>query len=400
MPSIYPTLLNVLLKNRQIAYAITDGTLNVIEIGGEVRLFQPGVGTGIGCSLFDIAPELIGNEAEIQAILSGAIPLLELPLVNREPTPDQLIYVNLTNLPYRAEDGCATGAITGIAHLVEDVTASGKLEQKLTQQRNELFLLRDQLAAQNLALVAANTELHNMDELKSRFVSVAAHELRNPLASILGYVELLEEDLDLLVEEHAHCVKTIQRSAHRLLSITNDLLDVTRIESGYIELTLNPVDLATLVEDAANELQPQLEAKRQRLFLDATDKLSAGFCDKIRTQQIITNLLSNAIKYTPEGGEIKIRLTPDAEAEYITISVVDNGIGITEKDQAHLFRSFFRGSNTHETRATGAGLGLNITRSLVELQGGRIWFESTLNQGTTFYFTIPISNERPTTNDE
>lgn len=136
--------------------------------------------------MFDIAPELIGNEAEIQAILSGAIPLLELPLVNREPTPDQLIYVNMTNLPYRAEDGCATGAITGIAHLVEDVTASGKLEQKLTQQRNELFLLRDQLAAQNLALVAANTELHNMDELKSRFVSVAAHELRNPLASILA----------------------------------------------------------------------------------------------------------------------------------------------------------------------------------------------------------------------
>ena len=190
------------------------------------------------------------------------------------------------------------------------------------------------------------------------------------------------------------------RSAHRLLSITNDLLDVTRIESGYIELTLNPVDLVTLVEDAANELQPQLEAKRQRLFLDATDKIPAGFCDKIRTQQIITNLLSNAIKYTPEEGEIKIRLTPDAEAEYITISVVDNGIGITEKDQVHLFRSFFRGSNTHETRATGAGLGLNITRSLVELQGGRIWFESTLNQGTAFYFTIPISDHRPTPNDE
>ncbi len=388
MPPIYLTLLDVLLKNRQVAYAITDRALNVVEIGGEARLFQPGLGVMIGCSLFDVAPELIGSEAEIQAILNGTRPSLALQLVNREPTPDQLIYVNLTNLPY-----CAEGAITGIAHLVEDATAGGELEQKLTQQRNELVLLREQLAAQNLALIAANTELHNIDELKSRFVSVAAHELRNPLASILGYAELLEEDLSLFVEEHAHCVKTIQRSARRLLSITNDLLDVTRIESGHIQLTLNPVDLTTLVEDAANELQLQLEAKRQRLFLDATAQIPAGLCDKMRTQQIITNLLSNAIKYTPEEGEITIRLDTDAEDHYITISVVDNGIGITEKDQADLFHSFFRGSNAHETRATGAGLGLNITRSLVELQGGRIWFESKLSQGTTFYFTIPISDE-------
>jgi len=395
VPSIYPILLDLLLKNRQVAYAITDSALNVIEIGGEANLFHPTLDAVIGSSLFDIAPELIGNEAEIQAILDGANQTLTLQLVNREPTPNQLIYVNLTNLPY-----CVEGDITGIVHLVEDVTASGELEQKLTQQRNELFLLRDQLAAQNLALMAANTELHNMDELKSRFVSVAAHELRNPLASIIGYAELMEEDVALLVEEHVDCVKTIQRSARRLLSITNDLLDVTRIESGNIELTLNPVDLAKLVEDAADELQPLLEAKRQRLVLDATAKLPVGLCDKIRTQQIITNLLSNAIKYTLEEGEIIIRLDAGAEAECITISIMDNGIGITEKDQANLFRSFFRGSNTHEAHATGAGLGLNITRSLVELQGGRIWFESTLNQGTTFYFTIPISDEQSIINNE
>ena len=105
--------------------------------------------------------------------------------------------------------------------------------------------------------------------------------------------------------------------------------------------------------------------------------------------QILTNLLSNALKYTPETGEIMIRLDAESEEGFIVISVTDTGIGISPEDQAKLFKSFFRGSNTHLTRASGAGLGLSITKSLVELQGGRIWLNSELNRGSTFYVTIP-----------
>ncbi|MDQ3249899.1 MAG: PAS domain-containing sensor histidine kinase [Chloroflexota bacterium] len=384
-----PLLFELVLKNRQMAYAISDHTLTVAQVGGATSLFHPLEGSIIGRSLYEVAPELIGSEAELQTILGGESPFYSVALVNRETPAATLGYVSLTNLPHRDD----AGHCIGIVHLVEDVTQQGVLEQRLTQQRNELALLRDRLAEQNLALTAANVELHNMHALKSRFVGVAAHELRNPLTSILGYVELLEEDEAQFEAEHVQFIDTIKRSAQRVLSITNDLLDVTRIEAGNVELILRPTNLATLVEEAADELQLQVNAKQQRLFLDASDRLPLALCDPARTQQIVTNLLSNAIKYTPAAGEISIRLDANVHAGFIVLSIADTGIGIAQAEQASLFHSFFRASNSHLTRATGVGLGLNITRSLVELQGGRIWFSSELNQGSTFYVTIPIEEQ-------
>ncbi|MCX6045947.1 MAG: HAMP domain-containing sensor histidine kinase [Chloroflexi bacterium] len=386
-------LAKFLLNHHKIAYAITDYALNVVELGGELALLPPideacKVGNGSGLSLFEIAPEIIGCEAEILSLLQGDAPVFLLPLVNRESAQATLIYVNLTCLPHKD----AAGQITGILHIVEDVTTHGRLEQRLTQQRNELSMLRDQLGTHNLALTAANIELHNLDEIKSKFVSIAAHELRNPLASILGYVEMLEEDLALFHEEHAHYIKAIHKSAKRVLSITNDLLDVTRIESGRLELILKSTNLVEMLEDVADELQPQLEAKHQSLLLDSTPDVPLAFCDNTRTFQILANLLSNAIKYTPEEGQITLCLDAQAEEGFIVVSVADTGIGISQNDQGNLFRSFFRGSNTHLTSATGAGLGLSIAKSLVELQGGRIWLTSELNQGSTFYVTIPIDD--------
>ncbi|CAN5505727.1 hypothetical protein BH10CHL1_BH10CHL1_22070 [soil metagenome] len=386
-------LAKLILKSHKIAYAVTDEALNIIELGGDLALLPLtyGIGktsNGLGHSLFEVAPEMIGSEAEIFTLLQGKAPSFILPVVNREASQVGLIYVNLTCIPHMDD----AGKITGIVHMVEDVTPRGALEQRLTQQRNELSLLRDQLGAHNLILTAANLELHNLDELKSKFVSIAAHELRNPLASILGYVELLEEDLDMFNEEHTHCIKTIHRSAKRVLSITNDLLDVTRIESGRLELILKPTNIVEMIEHVADELQPQLDAKRQHLFLDATPDVPLALCDHARTFQILTNLLSNAIKYTPEEGQITLRLDAQAEEGFIVASVADTGIGISKVDQSNLFRSFFRGSNSHLTRATGTGLGLSITKSLVELQGGRIWLTSELNQGSTFSVTIPIDD--------
>ncbi|MFN8489223.1 MAG: HAMP domain-containing sensor histidine kinase [Caldilineaceae bacterium] len=397
-----PRLVDLILKHRKVAYVITDRNLKVCEIGGESQLLTlstslaaqaappqpPNEVSKLGCSLFDLAPEMIGCEAEIEAMLRGALPVFTLALVNRETAQGETYYVNLIVWPYHDEKS----NIVGLAHLVEDVTLSGNLEQRLTQQRNEVRLLRDQTAAQNLALQAANAELRQMDELKSKFVSVAAHELRNPLASILGYVELMEEDLEDFNEEHAHCIKTIKKSARRVLGITNDLLDVTRIESGRLELILKPANLVEIVEDVADELQPQLDEKKLQLFLDATPDIPYALCDRPRTIQILTNLLSNALKYTPEAGEITIRLDAENEEGFIIISVTDTGIGIAAEDQAKLFKSFFRGSNTHLTRASGAGLGLSITKSLVELQGGRIWLTSELGKGSTFYVTIPADD--------
>jgi signal transduction histidine kinase len=252
--------------------------------------------------------------------------------------------------------------------------------------------LRDQLIQQNLDLAAANAELRRLDDLKSQFVSVAAHELRRPLSPIIGYVELLlEEEVGPLGDDQREYLEIVQRGARRLVDLTNNLLDVTRIEAERVELVLQPKDLPALVEIVAIEWEPQLEAKAQRLTLRASPGLPPVWCDETRAAQIISNLLSNASKYTPDGGSITIGVTSADEDGFLQLFVADNGVGISPEDQDKLFTRFFRAGSARLTGAGGAGLGLYITRSLVELHGGRIWFKSELNQGSTFYVTFPLA---------
>ena len=381
----------LILQDRKIAYAITDRNLNVVEVSGAVNILWNSRQTSLGRSLLDLVPELVGSEAMLAAILAGELPRFELAWVNRETAEGHTIYLTLVDLPYRDQ----TERITGLIHLVEDVTEMGTIDQRLAQQRNELRLLRDQLARQNLELTAANAELQRLDEMKSTFVSVAAHELRTPLAPISGYMEmLLDEDFGPLTDDQRERLEIVERNVRRLLTITNSLLDVTRIETGRVELLLQPADLPALVEAVAAEFGPQLEPKAQRLTLRASPGLPPALCDETRAMQIIGNLLSNASKYTPQGGLISITVAPAEEEGFLQVSVTDNGVGIPAEDQPKLFNRFFRAKSAVLTRASGAGLGLYITRALVELHDGRIWFESEPGKGSTFYVTFPVA-DRP-----
>ncbi len=383
-----PTVARLILQDRRIAYFTTDRELNVVEMSGAVSILQSEQKSSLGRPLVDLVPELIGSEGVLADILAGEQDRFQLPWINRETATGEVRYLTMVDLPYRDR----AGKITGLIHLVQDVTEMGQLEQKLTQHRNELRLLRDQLIQQNRELAAANAELQRLDELKSQFVSVAAHELRTPLASINGFIEmLLDEDFGPLNTEQREYLEIVQRSAGRLLFITNNLLDATRIETGRIELVLTPADLPALAETVAAEFEPQLDAKSQRLTLRAPPGLPAALCDQARTQQIVGNLLSNANKYTPHGGSITISVEPAEEEGFLQVAVTDNGVGIPDEDQQRLFDLFFRAESAHLVDAGGAGLGLFITRSLVELHGGRIWFESEVDHGSTFYVTFPVA---------
>lgn len=381
-------LFQSILEDRKIAYAVTDRRLNVVAVKGAANIFSTTGQTWVGRSLLELAPELIGSEDVLAGILAGQLNRFQLGWVNRDTADGQTIYLTLVHLPRRTR----TGQITGLVHLAEDVTEMGALEQQLTQQRNELRLLQDQLARQNVELGVINAELKQLDQIKSTFISVAAHELRTPLGIINGYLEvLLDEDLGPVASNQREYLEIVQRNTQRLLNLTHDLLDITRIEAGRVELVLQPTDLAALTEKIAAEFSLQLEAKAQQLNLEIPIGLPLAFCDEARATQIITNLLSNASKYTLRQGQIRINLAPAEEEGFLQLTITDNGVGIAPEDQDKLFSRFFRAGSASQTTAKGAGLGLYITRALVELHGGRIWFESEPGFGTTFHVTFPIA---------
>jgi signal transduction histidine kinase len=233
-----------------------------------------------------------------------------------------------------------------------------------------------------------------VERMKSEFVAMVSHELRTPLTSIKGYVDmLLDGDAGLLADEHLELLRIVKSNADRLLLLINDLLDMSKIEAGKLSLHRIPLDLRPLIWQVAAALRPHLDAKQQRLTLDLPETSPDGSApliagDAARLSQILTNLLSNAIKYTPQNGEITIRLTK--EPPWLCIAVQDTGIGMTLEEQDHIFDRFYRARNRATRETSGTGLGLAITRSLVELHDGRITVESQPGHGSTFRVYIPL----------
>jgi signal transduction histidine kinase len=373
----------------KIAYALVDRDLAVVAVGGAVSALQELDASCVGQPLLDLAPELIGSEALLVDLLEGRLPRLQLARVNRDTAAGETCYLDLTELPYLD----ASGQIAGLIHLVQDVTEAGRLEQEITQRRNELQLLQGALRQRNLDLAAANAELQRLDDLKTQFVSVAAHELRNPMTAILGYVEMfLDEDLGPLLDEQRECMGVVDGAGRRLLAITDDLLDVTRIETGRIDLILQPTDLGALVRRVVAEYDMERKKKAQQLDLQIAPDLPLALCDRARASQVIGNLVGNAIKYTGEGGRITVCVDRAAEEGFLLLSVADTGMGIAVKDREKLFSRFFRTGGARKSGIGGTGLGLYITRSLVEMHGGRIWLESDLDEGSTFYATFVVAD--------
>jgi signal transduction histidine kinase len=385
---VEPAVVEQILGEHRIAYLLTDRDLIVMKLGGATGILPHGHADYLGRALADVVPELIGSEMVLADILRGAVPRYELPFVNWEAAEGGTRYVTMVDLPHRS----ASGEITGIIHLVQDVTNTVVVDQKFFQMANQVSLLQDQLTAVNQELVAANATLQKLSDLKSQFISAAAHELAKPLTPIRGYVEmLLDGDYGPLTDEQYDILWIVSRSIRRLVSISAQLLDVNRIEAERVDLVLQPTDLAALAEDLIAEFEAQFAARGQSLSLNVSAALPNALIDGARTAQIITNLLSNAHLYTPEGGHIVVSISPAEAAGFLRLSVADDGVGIAVEDQEKLFTRFFRAGSALEARSGGTGLGLYIARSLVELHGGRIWFESQVGKGSTFHITLPIA---------
>lgn len=243
------------------------------------------------------------------------------------------------------------------------------------------------------------TAVQQANLAKSDFVSFVAHELKNPMTSVKGYTELIAAGaVGPVTENQANFLATIRHNIERMNTLVSDLNDMSKIEVGRLRLDFKPTYLQEIIESVIRSTRKQIEEKQQNLTIDIPADLPPMWADRTRVEQVLVNLTSNAHKYTPAAGSITVSAehVPNqwevvGAANVIHIWVTDNGIGIDQEDQKKIFQKFFRSEDPKTREVTGTGLGLNITRSLVEMQGGRIWFESEFRKGSTFHFTIPVS---------
>ena len=238
------------------------------------------------------------------------------------------------------------------------------------------------------------TKEREVDRMKSDFVSMVSHEFRTPLTSIKGYTDLLVSgDVGELSEEQKEFLQIVHTNVDRLMALVSDLLDISRLEQGRVELRTLPVPLGPLIQQALLPLQLLIEEKQQRLEVHLEPALPPVRGDASRISQIMINLLSNAHKYTPEEGTITV--TAAREGDFVLIQVADTGVGLSTAEQAQLFTRFYRAQNPATQDVGGTGLGLSITRMLVEMHGGQITVQSASGEGSSFRFTLPIAEPIP-----
>ena len=255
------------------------------------------------------------------------------------------------------------------------------------------------------AIAIANAQLYAAVQAanvaKSEFVSFVAHELKNPMTSIKGYTELLAAGaVGPVTEPQANFLATIRSNIDRMNTLISDLNDNSKIEAGRMRLEFQAIPLAGVVDEVLRSLRKQMDEKNQAVTVTIPEDLPSTWADRTRLMQVLVNLVSNAYKYTERDGQITVgaercenRWDPDGATEVVHIWVQDTGIGIAPEDQPKIFQKFFRSEDPKTREAPGTGLGLNITRSLVEMQGGKIWFESEFRKGTTFHFTVPVAQQ-------
>ena len=242
-----------------------------------------------------------------------------------------------------------------------------------------------------------NRESEQANRLKTEFLSNVSHELRSPLHTILGFAELLAEETEgPLSEKQKRFLAHIHDDSLHLLDLINDLLDLTKIEAGHLELRHEAFDIVPVMEDALSSVRPRATAKSVEIRTDILVSVTV-VADRLRFKQILHNLLSNAVKFTPDGGSVRVEAAP--RDRFAEISVSDTGIGIPEDQHRAVFDKFYQVRSAAKGGAGGTGLGLAITRRLVEQHGGRIWLTSEPGSGSCFTFTIPLDQSYEETAD-
>ncbi len=272
------------------------------------------------------------------------------------------------------------GQFTGIVGIAHDLSERKRLEALVERSHQDLE--------------KAYEELSVLDKMKSDFIAIASHELRTPLSIIKGYADAFEYgELGDLNDLQLEKIRIVNNRADQMTKIINDLLDATRLDEGRLVGQRWPAPVAGLIEDAVLEYRGRASANGQNLVSHVEEGLPAVSVDLWRVHQVMENLVDNALKFTPEGGTVEVNARRSSSPDMVEIEVKDTGPGIPEREQKRLFTMFYQIETDSARSAGGLGLGLVISKGIVEGHGGRIWVESEPGKGSSFRFTLPIHKE-------
>jgi PAS domain S-box-containing protein len=335
------------------------------------------------------ASRLYHNPAD-QARLEAAFAQSDQPVVE-----DYLLQLKRRDdTPFWAEVSCRllideAGEPTVMEGVMRDVTERIILQRQIQEHAEHLERLARELEMKNKELLIQNERVLEANRLKSQFLANMSHELRTPMNAIIGFTELVLEDARVaLSTRQQDNLRKVSKNSNQLLNLINDILDLSKIEAGRMDVVPERVDLGEVVEAAWTTVQPLLKGKEVEVETELDASVPSLFTDKHKLRQVLVNLLSNAIKFTPSGSVRLVARSGDGRLELL---VVDTGMGIAQEDKEIIFDEFRQIDGTSTREVGGTGLGLAITKKLVELLGGTIKVESEVGKGSTFIVEVPVT---------
>lgn len=395
------------LKSMKLMETTNEGVF-VTDPAGSIKLLndrglellgysrQELLGRNIGSLMKDNSWELIRKELDGKASLSDYE-------VNFTGANGNEVNIRLTCVPAADSEGKTSGMFFTLRSQKETNDLREIIEEKKRELEDLKNNIEKRVRERTGDLERMNRELEYANQLKGRFIANMSHELRTPLNSIIGFSDvLLDRAFGDLTENQERYIKNIYSSGKHLLELINNVLDIAKIEAGKYEMVYETFLIDDVVSEVINIMKSLAENKFIEIIVSMGEGISLITADRVKLKQILYNLLSNAIKFTPEGGVVTMQVAREENVntlftenigslEFIKFSVQDTGIGIGPEDKERIFDEFEQASSDFSKKYEGVGLGLALTKKLVELHGGIIKVESNLGEGSTFTFTLPVS---------
>ncbi|MEW5820977.1 MAG: PocR ligand-binding domain-containing protein [Cyanobacteriota bacterium] len=365
-----------------IVFSDTSGKISYWNNAAE-KMFGYSKEEIVGFDIYNIIePPKIYNNGKT----NGNNKIFELPGIKKD---GQKFFTEITVSNIVQEDTFIT------VYIIRDVTERKRLEKELQDERDNLektVQIRTKELDESLKdLKNANLWLQEAYQYKNRFLSNMSHELRTPLNAIIGFTDMLDQTYcGELNDKQSEYIKLIKERGQHLLLLINSILDIAMIDTGSMQLECEEFFINNIVSNIYDSMEIQFTSKNIQFIKDLSDKVSLINADKKKCKQILLNLLNNAFKFTPENGKVIVKTEPFI-SNNIKISVIDNGIGISDEELDDIFAEFYQLNQLHKKKTEGVGIGLTLAKSLIEMHGGEIGVESEPDKGSTFWFTLPLT---------